>query len=75
MELILVMRMFVKMKTAWQNPMSSMQKNAIMKIVRSTYDSTGSELYVTHEPCLECASLIVLSEEFMDDDYLLYKKQ
>ena len=46
-----------------------------MKIVRSTYDSTGSELYVTHELCLECASLIVLSEEFMDDDYLLYKKQ
>ena len=46
-----------------------------MKIVRSTYDSTGNELYVTHEPCLECASLIVLSEEFMDDDYLLYKKQ
>ena len=46
-----------------------------MKIVISTYDSTGSELYVTHEPCLECASLIVLSEEFMDDDYLLYKKQ
>ena len=37
------------------------EKNAIMKIVRSTYDSTGSELYVTHEPCLECASLIVLA--------------
>ena len=32
-----------------------------MKIVRSTYDSTGNELYVTHEPCLECASLIVLA--------------
>lgn len=39
-----------------------------MKIVRSTYDSTGSELYVTHEPCLECASLIVLSEEFNESN-------
>ena len=37
------------------------EANAIMKIASSNTDSSGSTIYITHAPCLECAKLIIQS--------------
>jgi dCMP deaminase len=34
------------------------ETNALAKIARSTNSSEGSSLFVTHEPCLDCAKII-----------------
>jgi dCMP deaminase len=34
------------------------ETNALAKIARSTNSSDGSSLFVTHEPCLDCAKII-----------------
>jgi len=34
------------------------ESNALAKIARSTNSSEGASLFVTHEPCLDCAKLI-----------------
>jgi len=34
------------------------ETNALAKIARSTNSSEGASLFVTHEPCLDCAKLI-----------------
>jgi dCMP deaminase len=34
------------------------ETNALAKIARSTNSSHGASLFVTHEPCLECAKII-----------------
>ena len=35
------------------------EANAITKLCKSTNSSTGSTLYVTCEPCIECSKLII----------------
>ena len=35
------------------------EANAITKIARSSNNSDGATLYVTDEPCIECAKLII----------------
>lgn len=37
------------------------EKNAILKLTQSTDSSKGSSLFITHSPCLECSTLILLS--------------
>lgn len=37
------------------------EKNAILKMCKSTNSSEGGSIFVTHEPCNECASLIILA--------------
>lgn len=37
------------------------EKNAILKLTKSTESSEGSTLFVTTAPCLECSTLILLS--------------
>ena len=34
------------------------ETNALAKIARSTNSSEGASLFVTHEPCLDCAKII-----------------
>jgi dCMP deaminase len=34
------------------------ETNALAKIARSTNSSDGASLFVTHEPCLDCAKII-----------------
>jgi dCMP deaminase len=34
------------------------ETNALAKIARSTNSSEGASMFVTHEPCLDCAKLI-----------------
>jgi len=34
------------------------ETNALAKIARSTNSSEGATLFVTHEPCLDCAKII-----------------
>lgn len=35
------------------------EANAITKVAASNNNSTGSTIYVTHAPCLECSKLII----------------
>ena len=37
------------------------EKNAILKLTKSTESSAGSTLFVTTAPCLDCSTLILLS--------------
>ncbi len=37
------------------------EKNAIMKLCKSTITSEDASLFISHEPCNDCASLIILS--------------
>ena len=37
------------------------EANAISKLARSTQSSTGSDMYVTLSPCMECSKLIIQS--------------
>ena len=37
------------------------EKNAILKMCKSTNSSEGASIFITHEPCNECASLIILA--------------
>lgn len=37
------------------------EKNAILKLTKSTESSEGATLFVTTAPCLECSTLILLS--------------
>jgi dCMP deaminase len=34
------------------------ETNALAKIARSTNSSEGASLFVTHEPCLDCAKIV-----------------
>jgi len=34
------------------------EANCLMKVARSTNSSEGASLFVTHEPCLDCAKII-----------------
>lgn len=48
--------------------------NAICKVARSSDSAEGSELYVTMEPCIECAKLIIqsgISKVYYYEDYRL----
>jgi dCMP deaminase len=38
------------------------ETNALAKIARSTNSSEGASLFVTHEPCLDCAKIIHQAE-------------
>lgn len=35
------------------------ESNALMKVTCSTQSSIGADLYVTYEPCIDCAKLII----------------
>ena len=37
------------------------EKNAIMKVCKSNNSTNESSIFITHAPCNECASLIILS--------------
>jgi dCMP deaminase len=51
------------------------ETNAIAKLARSTESGFGSDMFITHSPCLDCAKLIFqsgikrvfYSEEYRDD--------
>jgi len=48
------------------------ETNALAKIARSTNSSEGATLFVTHEPCLDCAKLIYqagIKEVYYRNDY------
>ena len=38
------------------------ESNAITKLAKSTHSSIGSTMYITINPCIECAKLIIQSE-------------
>lgn len=38
------------------------ESNAITKLAKSTQSSSGSTMYITIPPCIECAKLIIQSE-------------
>jgi dCMP deaminase len=49
------------------------ETNALAKIARSTNSSDGASLFVTHEPCLDCAKIIHqagIKEVFYRNPYL-----
>ena len=49
------------------------ETNALAKIARSTNSSEGATLFVTHEPCLDCAKIIYqagIKEVYYRNDYL-----
>ena len=49
------------------------EKNAIMKVCKSNNSTQDATIFVTHEPCQECASLIALSgikEVYYINDYV-----
>ena len=48
------------------------ETNALAKIARSTNSSEGASLFVTHEPCLDCAKIIHqagISEVYYRNEY------
>ena len=48
------------------------ETNALAKIARSTNSSEGASLFVTHEPCLDCAKIIHqagIKEVFYRNEY------
>jgi len=48
------------------------ETNALAKIARSTNSSEGASLFVTHEPCLDCAKIIHqagIKEVYYRNDY------
>ena len=48
------------------------ETNALAKIARSTNSSEGATLFVTHEPCLDCAKIIYqagIKEVYYRNDY------
>lgn len=50
------------------------EKNAILKLAQSTESAKDSILFLTHSPCLECSTLILLAgikEVYYKEDYRL----
>lgn len=58
------------------------EANAILKVAKSTNNSNGATLYLTHSPCKDCSKLIlqagikrlVFQEKYKDESGLVFLK-